>query len=79
MDGMQDSMETIAAVIAELRPVVQADGGDLELAAVEGDWIQVRLTGACLHCAMAGQTLGAVRRRLMEVLGRPVRVIPARD
>jgi Fe-S cluster biogenesis protein NfuA len=59
-----------------VRPNVQADGGDLELVAVRGDRIEVRLSGKCRTCAMAGQTLGGLRRRLIQALGEPVMVIP---
>ena len=66
----------VAQVIAEARPDVQRDGGDIELVDITGDRVRVRLTGACVGCAMAGHTLGAIRRRLMQVLGEPVRVLP---
>jgi NifU-like protein len=72
-------MELIAAAIEELRPGVQADGGDLELVSVDGDRVRVRLKGACTTCSLASQTLGGVRRHLMKVLGAPVRVVPAVD
>ena len=66
----------VAQVIAEARPDVQRDGGDIELVDITGDRVRVRLTGACVGCAMAGHTLGTVRRRLMQALGEPVRVLP---
>ncbi len=68
--------QIIADTIQQLRPNVQRDGGDLELVAVEGDIIRVRLSGSCTTCSLAGQTLGGVRRQLMTVLGEPVRVVP---
>ncbi len=69
----------IAAVVEDLRPCVQRDGGDMELVAVEGDKVRVRLTGACQTCSLASQTLGGVRRHLMRALGAPVRVVPTVD
>lgn len=66
----------VAQVIAAARPDVQRDGGDIELVDITGDRVRVRLTGACVGCAMAGHTLGALRRRLMQALGKPVRVVP---
>ncbi len=66
----------VAQVIAQARPDVQRDGGDIELLDITGDRIRVRLTGACVGCAMAGHTLGALRRRMMQALGEPVRVLP---
>lgn len=67
----------IAAVIEELRPMLQYDSGDIELAEIAGDVVRVRLKGACVGCGLAGQTLGTVRRRLVEVLGTNIRVLPA--
>ena len=73
----EDSRRAIVArVIAEARPDVQRDGGDIELVDITGDRVRVRLTGACVGCAMAGHTLGGLRRRLMQALGEPVRVVP---
>jgi Fe-S cluster biogenesis protein NfuA len=69
--------DLIVATIELLRPVAQKDGGDLELVKIERDRVFVRLSGACTTCAFAGHTLGGVRRRLVEVLGFPVRVVPA--
>ena len=77
--GEDDRLRLIASVIEALRPGVQRDGGDLTLAAVEGDKVKVRLSGACTTCALASQTLGGVRRRLVQALGAPVRVVPAVD
>ena len=68
--------ELIASVIEEMRPGVIQDGGGLELIAVEGDKVVVKLSGKCTTCSMAGQTLGGIRRRLMTELGTPVRVVP---
>jgi Fe-S cluster biogenesis protein NfuA len=67
----------IEQVIAAARPAVQADGGDLEWVGTNGDKVIIRLSGKCTTCTLAGHTLGGVRRRLMEVLGKPVRVVPA--
>ncbi len=67
----------VAATVETLRPGVQQDGGDLELVKIEGLRIFIKLSGACTTCTLAGQTLGGVRRKLVEVLGIPVRVVPA--
>jgi Fe-S cluster biogenesis protein NfuA len=66
----------IADTIAMIRPRVQADGGDLELVAVNGNRIEVKLSGKCKTCSLAGQTLGGIRRQLMSVLNTPVIVVP---
>jgi Fe-S cluster biogenesis protein NfuA len=67
----------IQRTIAEMRPVVQNDGGDIEFVAIEGNIVRVNLTGACTHCAMAGSTLGGLRRAIMNATGLPLRVAPA--
>lgn len=62
--------EGVQAVIEEIRPMLQADGGDIELVDVEPEEgvVKVRLTGACGHCPMAQMTLQmGVQRKLKEV------------
>ena len=39
--------QQIEAALAKVRPALQADGGDIELVAVEGQDARIRLTGAC--------------------------------
>jgi NifU-like protein len=41
----------------EIRPVLIADGGDVELHDVDGDRVLVKLTGACNGCASSGDTI----------------------
>ena len=41
----------------EIRPILMADGGDVELFDVEGDRVQVTLKGACGGCASSTATL----------------------
>ena len=49
--------ERIEAVLERVRPFLNADGGDIELVAVEGNSAQVRLTGMCAGCPSAHMTL----------------------
>lgn len=49
--------ERIEAVLDRVRPFLQADGGDIELVAVEGNSADVRLTGMCAGCPSAHMTL----------------------
>ena len=54
----QGSIEDrVAFAIEEVRPAIQADGGDVALVGIEGATVQVSLQGACCHCAMANSTL----------------------
>ena len=47
----------VQKALAEIRPRIQADGGDIELVAVEKGIVKVRLQGACAGCPMAALTL----------------------
>jgi len=60
--------ERVAEVIAELKPMLQADGGDLELVEVTGDgMVKVRLTGSCGCCPMSTYTLKlGIEKKLKE-------------
>jgi Fe-S cluster biogenesis protein NfuA len=49
--------ERVQAVLDRVRPYLKADGGDIELVAVEGNSATVRLTGACASCPSAHMTL----------------------
>ena len=50
--------DSVAKVIDTIRPMLQADGGDIELVAVdEAGKVSVRLQGACKGCPSAHITL----------------------
>jgi Fe-S cluster biogenesis protein NfuA len=50
--------EKVQKAIQNVRPSLQADGGDIELVSVADDGkVTVRLTGACNGCPMAQMTL----------------------
>jgi Fe-S cluster biogenesis protein NfuA len=50
--------EEVTKAINEIRPNLQADGGDIVLVDVTEDGIvKVRLTGACKGCPMSQMTL----------------------
>ncbi|HEY4672409.1 MAG TPA: NifU family protein [Gemmatimonadaceae bacterium] len=51
------SRESVEAVLARIRPLMQADGGDIELVSVTGNNANVRLTGMCAGCPSAHMTL----------------------
>ena len=51
---MRDEVE---AALAQIRPALQADGGDVELVDVADGVVKVRLTGACSGCPMSTMTL----------------------
>ena len=49
--------ERVEKVIDKIRPVLQADGGNIELVDVVDGVVQVRLMGACAGCPGAQMTL----------------------
>lgn len=49
--------DRVAFAIEEVRPAIQADGGDVSLVGVDGDTVRLSLHGACRECAMAQSTL----------------------
>ena len=71
-----ERFQLIASVIESVRPKLQKDGGDIALVGVDGLFVRVKRTGACVSCTLAGQTLGGVRRALMAALNEPVRIVP---
>ncbi len=59
--------EKVEAVLAQIRPQLEADGGSVELVDVNEGTVSVRLTGACAGCPMATMTLkGGIERILKE-------------
>ena len=62
--------ERVEAVLKEIRPALQADGGDVMLVDVGEDGVvKVKLTGACGGCPMSQMTLKmGIERRLKERL-----------
>lgn len=60
--------DRIQAALDQVRPALQADGGDVELVNVGDDGVvSVRLTGACGGCPMSTMTLKAgIEKALKE-------------
>lgn len=58
----------IEKALEEIRPMLQADGGNVELVDVSDDGVvRLKLTGACGGCPMSGQTLKmGIERKLKE-------------
>ncbi len=50
--------DKVRSAIQDVRPSLQADGGDIEFVSLGDDGtVKVRLTGACGGCPMATMTL----------------------
>jgi Fe-S cluster biogenesis protein NfuA len=64
--------QKVQNALAEIKPQIQADGGDIELVAIEGKTVKVKLKGACSGCPMAAMTLKQgveriIRARVPEI------------
>jgi len=60
--------EKVEKALEEIRPALQADGGDVELVDVNQEGVvKVRLTGACGCCPMSTYTLKlGIEQKLKE-------------
>lgn len=59
--------EKVKQILNEIRPALQADGGDIEFIGVNGGVVKVRLKGACGTCPSSLITLKmGVEARLKE-------------
>ena len=71
--------DRVGEVIDQIRPYLQADGGDIELVKVnEGTGVvEVRLQGACRGCPGAQMTLKmGVEKHLREKVPEVTEVVP---
>jgi Fe-S cluster biogenesis protein NfuA len=66
--------EKVEKVLNEIRPMLQRDGGDVELVSVANGIVKVRLQGACAGCPMSQMTL---RNGIEKVLKEKVPEIKA--
>ncbi len=71
--------ERVLRAIQDVRPSLQADGGDIELVSVDDDGVvKVRLTGACGTCPMSVMTLKqGVETYLKKVIPEVKEVVQA--
>lgn len=51
-------METkIKEIIDDLRPYLNADGGDIEFIKYKDKYVYIKLLGACAHCGFQDETI----------------------
>lgn len=56
----------------EIRPRLQADGGDLELVDVDGPRVVVALRAMCASCHMADVTVSGIQEKLRELVSEDI-------
>lgn len=52
-----DLTQRVEKALAEIRPFLNSDGGDIELISIDDNIVNVRLTGACTNCTVNQMTL----------------------
>ncbi|MBI5578617.1 MAG: NifU family protein [Deltaproteobacteria bacterium] len=71
--------ERVQEAIDKLRPMLQRDGGDVELVDVRDGIVTVRLKGACAGCPMSRMTLkNGIEKALKKEIPEIVAVQAAR-
>jgi Fe-S cluster biogenesis protein NfuA len=68
---VSDTKKLVEQALEKIRPMLQRDGGDIELVEVTDGVVKVRLTGACKGCPMSQMTLkqGVEKLLMKEVPG----------
>jgi len=67
--------EKVEKALNDVRPALQADGGDVELVDVENNIVKVKLKGACAGCPMSQMTLKqGIERYIKKMVPEIIRV-----
>ena len=65
--------DRVQKALEELRPNLQADGGDVQFMAVEKGVVKIKLKGACAGCPMSSMTVqwgieNFLKKKVPEIL-----------
>ena len=68
--GDPASIAQVEAILADIRPMLEMDGGGIRLVSIDDSgMVVVKLSGACMGCHAQSATLnGVVEPKLMEAL-----------
>jgi len=70
----------VQAALEEIRPYIQADGGDVELVSVENGIVTIRMTGHCVGCPSSQVTLRqGIETHLRKRIPELVEIVQAQD
>jgi Fe-S cluster biogenesis protein NfuA len=58
--------EKVEEILKQIRPSLQADGGDVELVDVVDGVVKLRLKGSCAGCPMSQMTLAFGIERVLK-------------
>lgn len=56
----------------EIRPGLQADGGDIDLIDIDGNKVTIALRGMCTGCVMADVTINGIQEKLRELVSENI-------
>jgi Fe-S cluster biogenesis protein NfuA len=71
-----DTYTKIETVLEEIRPMLELDGGGVEIEAFENGNLTLHLLGACSGCPMSSMTFGVVvENKLREIGGDKIKNI----
>ena len=69
MAEVKDLKAKVEKAFESIRPMLQADGGDVELIDIVDGVVKVKLVGACMGCPMASMTLAnGIEKRLKAMV-----------
>ena len=54
---LEELKQHVETALQEIRPYLQADGGDISLVEITDETVSVQLEGACLGCSVNQMTL----------------------
>ncbi len=53
----QELKSNVEKALTEIRPFLEADGGNISLVSIDNDVVKVQLEGACISCSVNQMTL----------------------
>ena len=55
--GQQELFDNIEKALAEIRPYLETDGGDISFVSMDDDIVNIKFHGACIGCKVIQMTL----------------------
>ena len=74
--GTEELKTKVEMALQEIRPYLEADGGNISLVEITNDTVSVQLEGACLGCSVNQMTLkNGVEATIKKYAPQIIRVI----
>ncbi len=55
--SVKELKSNVEKALTEIRPFLEADGGNISLVSIDNDVVKVQLEGACISCSVNQMTL----------------------